>query len=622
VRYKWLLLARLLFLLLLIFAFAQPFFVSKSESKRNIVAIFVDNSQSMSLKIGQRTLLDIAKENVLKLVQSNPNRFLILTNDKPISYKSFTQQQALNIIPSIQLSANSKTSTQVFSELEGMLQENELKEIDFYYVSDFQKQQFGTELGVPLLSKINFNGVQIRQAKPQNTYIDTAYFETPVIQTGQSNRLIVRTKYFGEEPRKNIVLQLTVDGLVKSAATPNFNQQKESYDTLSFQTNDNQWQSLLLTINDAQVHFDDSFAIAARSVSELPVLVINEGLPNVFLQAALRSYNGFKVVEQNTMPADISGYNLIVVNALTTLSDDLSSAVLKALQDGQNVVFFLGENANIESINKGFQKIIDIKITGFDTSAQTVSTVQSENQLIKSMFERIPENVQLPFTKSHYQIKAGLGASQQSVFSFRNGDPFFALYSAYKGQLYLCSTTPNERNGNFQSSYFFVPFLYQMASQASGSSIFAVTAGQKTPVFVNQSSKNEQPLLHLKGKGLDAIPAQRAEGMGVQVFVGAAVQHFGFYSLSATVQDSTLIAVNMNRSESDLSVFSMSDLKKMGQGKNINWQLADVEKKILTTNEQSAFPLWKLCVILALLMLGFETYFLSKNLQKQKPITT
>jgi hypothetical protein len=330
------------------------------------------------------------------------------------------------------------------------------------------------------------------------------------------------------------------------------------------------------------------------------------------------------VQEQNTnnIPTRFDGYNLLLLNGLTSISETLATTMLKALQNGQNVCLFLGEKADIASVNSGLATIGDIQITGFDTAAQVVSSVQSESRLVKDMFERIPDNVQLPFAQNHYQIKAGLSAQQQSIFSFRNGDPFFALYRIHKGQLYICATSPNARNGNFQSSYFFVPFLYQMASLAKGNSIFAINAGQKQPVFIQKASGDERNLVHLKAEGTDIIPAQKAEGMGVQVFAGAVAQRFGFYNLSSQDKDTNLIAVNMNRSESDLTVWSLSTLKKNWNGKEMQWQVADAENKALTASQQSAFPLWKLCSILAFLMLGIETFLLSKNLKQKQAITS
>ncbi|MBW7913199.1 MAG: hypothetical protein H3C54_05760, partial [Taibaiella sp.] len=57
-------------------------------------------------------------------------------------------------------------------------------------------------------------------------YIDTAWMSNPVVQTGESNELVVRTRLYGDAPERDPVLNLLVNGQVKSAATLNFNEDK------------------------------------------------------------------------------------------------------------------------------------------------------------------------------------------------------------------------------------------------------------------------------------------------------------------------------------------------------------------------------------------------------------
>ena len=71
VRYKLLLAMRLLFLACLILAFAQPFINRKTQkaTANTLKIIYIDNSYSMSVKKGARTMLDIAKDAARKQVQ-------------------------------------------------------------------------------------------------------------------------------------------------------------------------------------------------------------------------------------------------------------------------------------------------------------------------------------------------------------------------------------------------------------------------------------------------------------------------------------------------------------------------------------------------------------------------
>lgn len=626
VKYKLLLALRLLFLICLILAFAQPFWANNNNLNQGqaINVFYIDNSQSMSLRNGQKSLFESAKENAIKLVAASSGKFLLLSNDAPYSYQPVNKLQAISAINKLQLSAQQKSSTQVLSELQGLLQDDAHTKAVLYYISDFQQYVFSNQSTPALLQDIHFNGIKIQQPKATNIYIDTAYFESPMLQTEQSNRLIVRSKYYGAQPKDKSILQLYVNGVVKSAATPTFDDQNEHTDTLSFQINKPEWQHISLCLNDKQVHFDDTFLIAAKPNAALSVLWLNEGPRNIFIQAALKSYSGFKVNEiaGNSIPQSLDDYNLILMNGVKNISTALVKRLQQAVQNGQNVCLFLDTHAPISTLNQSLKQLIDIDVISLDTQAQQISQIQTEHQLVKDMFEHMPENVQLPFSKRHISIKAGLNANQQAIFSFSNGDPFFAAYSIGNGQLFIGTSNPDPAEGNFQSSYFFVPFLYQMAHLANGSSIYTFNAGQKAPLFIEGRNDGNQNLFHLKGNGIDAIPAQKAEGMGVKIYPGELKLNSGFYSISNNQSDSNIIAVNQSRKESELAVWGLNELEKNWSGPQIKWQESDSEHFAIQANKISTFPLWKLCTILALVILGFESYLLIRKQQNKHTITT
>ena len=277
VRYKLLLAMRLLFLAFLIFAFAQPF-LNKNNQKASANAlkiIYLDNSYSMSVKKGARTMLDIAKDAARKQVmRSVPgSRFVLLTNDKPTGYRGQPAEKVIAEINATEVSGGSKTVNQVLTNAQSILDNESIKSADLYYYSDFQQSAFPVQPEASLVKGISFYGVPVQAEQAQNIYVDTAWLTTPVLQTGKSNYIVVRTKLEGSVPKENPVLNLSINGQVKSAASLNFSSKPESVDTLSFQVANSDWQKIELTINDAAVRFDDTFRIAARSSTALSILV-------------------------------------------------------------------------------------------------------------------------------------------------------------------------------------------------------------------------------------------------------------------------------------------------------------------------------------------------------------
>lgn len=615
---------RIAFLLSLIIAFAQPFFKNKNvqTSEASLQVIYLDNSASMSVKNGTRTLLDIAKENVKRQLQQAPqgSKFLILTNDRPLSYQPMPAEKALQVVNDMDISSVSKKAAQIFSIVQGLMQSEARQDAQLFFYSDFQKNQFPAVPDVNDLKNIELFAMPLKANTPANVYIDTAVLTSPVLQTGQNNQLIVTTKYTGKAPSETPVLQLVINGQVKSASSLNFNEKKESIDTLSFQTNEAGWQQMSLVVNDA-VRFDDTFRIAARSNSNLSVLVLNEHQPNPFIQAAFRAYDGFRLDNrQVNETVDLKQYNLIILNGITQFTEALTKQVTDALLQGQSVTVFPDKTNNINALNSGLSKIASLQITGIDTTLQTAATLQQGSDLVKDIFERIPDNVQLPQANWHYTLQAGLSANRQSVISFRNGDPLLAQFIPAKGKLYVLTTAADLQSGNFPGSYFFAPFLYQMTAQSNTGNVFAATMGTEQPVYISFKNTGERNMVHLTSRGEDLIPPQRPNGAGLDVFVGKAQPHAGFYTLTAPGNDSIQIAMNENRNESALELWDISALKNQWKGANITW--AESNEAVQIRNGITAnFPLWKVCVILAVIMLAAETYLLAAGYRKTSSAT-
>lgn len=619
VRYKALLAARLMFLALLVMAFAQPFFPSaeKGASRNALRIIYLDNSYSMSSRKGARNMLDIAKEAAAKQVRKAPpgTRFVLLTNDKPASFHPEQADKVVAAIQAVELSAVHGNISKVFAAAQGVLQGEPDATADLYYYSDFQQSGFPAPPQKSLAERITFYGIPVQPEEVANVYIDTAFLASPVLQADRSNSLVVRSHVAGKLPDESPVLNLAVNGQVKSAASLDFSGGKERVDTLTFQSSGTGWQELLLTLNDAAMRFDDTFRIAARYAPNLSVLVLNEGPANPYIQAAFRAYNGFRLNQgdMNAIPADMKQYNLVILNGVTRLTEQQGKMLYEALDAGQTICMFPGRTPNIEQLNEGLRQLGDIRIDGIDTSAQAASQLQQGSPLVRDLFEKIPDNVQLPVANWHYILSAGLSSNRQSILAFRNGDPFLAKYTPSRGQLYICATAADLQSGNFPGSYFFTPFLYLMAAQTGSGSVFAVTAGSPSPVYVALANVSERNTVHALGGGTDVIPPQRQSGAGLEVMLGSAVQQPGFYALAAPGMDSLYAGVNQDKLESLPELKDISALQKEWKGENVQWMSLAEGGNTTASGPGLNFPLWKVCVILALVMLALETWLLTRT---------
>ncbi len=626
VRYKWLLLTRLLLLALLVLAFAQPFRRSTTPEDigNRLQVIYLDNSQSMSVQNGQQRLLDIARHAIRQQLQDKnaDTRFLLLTNDRMASYRPVQAEKIQHLLDEVDLSPLTRTPEQVLAMIQNIIHNESAAGADLYYYSDFQQNTFVSVQDTSLLQQVRIYGIPVQAAAGHHLFIDTAWIASPALEAGRDNQVVVKIRKEGPLQEGARVLQLDINGQVKSAVSLAFPDGiTERLDTLAFRINDAGWQQITLTVNDHAVRFDDTFRITARTSPGLSVLVLNEGAPNPYIQAAFHAWQGFRLTQADvqTPPQQLRDYNLIILNSIKRLSTTLGTTLADALQQGKSICIFPGRTDNFNALNEGLRMLADIEITAIDTAVQTVSELQQGSDLVKDIFERIPENVQLPVANWHYIIRSGLNANQQSVMSFRNGDPFLARYTPTQGHLYVCAAAADLFSGNFTGSYFFVPFLYQMGMQSGGDMIYAVTAGQEQPVYVPVGNAGARNVVHIYGNGTDAIPPQRAARAGLYVYTDRVAAHPGFYTLAAAESDTIKIALNADRSESSLAVWSPADLKK--QWPQVNWLEAGHVNDIRTSGDASRFPLWKVCITLALLMLLAETLLLTGRISRQNVAT-
>ncbi|GAA4462838.1 BatA and WFA domain-containing protein [Nemorincola caseinilytica] len=620
IRYKALLAARLLFLFFLIFAFAQPFFPDKEKTAggRQLQVIYIDNSYSMGAAMGPRRMLDIAKDAASRQVRNaRPGtRFLVLTNDRPTGYHAQQMGEAYAAIQAIDISAATLSVDKIVAETEVARQNENATEAGLYYYSDFQQSAFPAPPSKGQMQHITFYGIPVQAAEAGNVYIDTAYLTTPVLQADRSNYVVVHTRNAGTAPKESLVLNLSVNGQVKSAASLSFDDSNERIDTLTFQVSGAGWQQISLALNDAVMRFDDTFRIAARCAPNLSVLALNEGQLNPYIQAAFRAYNGFRLNQADVSTAiqtDWKQYNLVILNGITRIDDAMGRKMNEALQAGQSMCVFPGRTTNIQALNEGLKQVGDIQLTAIDTAIQAASQLQQGSPLVKDLFEKIPENVQLPVANWHYVVTAGISANQRSVLSFRNGDPMLAQFTPSRGALYLSATSADLSSGNFPGSYFFTPFLYLMAMQGGGGSVYAVRAGSQEPVYITLANVSERNTLHAYAPGVDVVPQQRPNGAGLDVYVGNVLQYPGFYTLTATGADSTQVALNQDKAESQPGYRDIAALQNEWKGDNIRWKEINNSGNIAATGTGADFPLWKVCVILAIVMLGLETFLLARK---------
>ncbi|MCX6352163.1 MAG: BatA domain-containing protein, partial [Bacteroidetes bacterium] len=143
-RHLLLLLLRLLALAAIIFAFAQPFIPQKQSTVnpgKNYIALYIDNSFSMSNTAKEGELLQFAKKKTEEIAKSysEGDGYQLVTNDFDIKHRHWvTQKEVIKLISEVSVSPASKKLSEVYAHMREAYRDVNAHNKLAYIVSDYQ----------------------------------------------------------------------------------------------------------------------------------------------------------------------------------------------------------------------------------------------------------------------------------------------------------------------------------------------------------------------------------------------------------------------------------------------------------------------------------------------------
>jgi hypothetical protein len=564
----------------------------------------------MGIENKSLSLLDIAKAKAKQIIESSGSndQFQILTNDFAYNENRFlSKNEALQQLSIIQLSSKSKKAETILEKQKQLLNTEPGMKKQLIYISDFQKSSFPANLRLTDSMKKFF--VSVNATSTNNLSIDTAYFETPSLQLNEPNPLIVKIKNNGTE-EMNTSLTLMVNNQLKSVVNTTVKAGELKSEPISFTTANAGIQKIQLFVNDYPVNFDDTFYIAGKVNSNYSVLVLNENNANAFLSSVFKPGTQFRVDNHNVQsvnPELLKNYSLVILNGANSIPTPLSLALNEYINGGGSMMIFPPQNGTIAGLNGFLSKTAGINFVRIDTAKAFVTNYNKSHEVFRDIFVKTPENIDLPIVYKHYLLSNSALSSQQKLFSFSNGDIFLSASKVGSGKMYLCTSSAEITWSNFPKSYWFLPILYKMAFVNSSNNINAMTLGKNATIYIDNTKISDKTVYHIGGSGWDAIPEQRAVGNRMMINANNAIQQAGLYGIYLPdSKDSVFTGINYDRIESTLNYWNFSDLKNTTQLKNAEWLDDKIDVAAGINELQHGMPLWKVCIILALLFLLIE----------------
>ncbi|HRS39668.1 MAG TPA: BatA domain-containing protein, partial [Bacteroidia bacterium] len=275
--------SRLLAVTFLVLAFAQPYLPASTAAKRAAerrVAIWIDNSFSMEAQGSYGTLLDEARKKAreIALAFSPSDKFLLVTNDFEARHQHLVNRdEALQWIDAVQAGPAARSAGEVLLRARDGLKSGNLPasvSFDAYLLSDFQRR-IADMASAPADSSVKVHLLALKANATANVFIDTCYLESPVVQLGSPNELIVSLRNSGEKPVENIPVRLTINGYQKALASVPLEAGAQQEVRLAFTIQNPGWQEAIVSLTDYPVTFDDTFHFTFRVRTDVPIVAIN-----------------------------------------------------------------------------------------------------------------------------------------------------------------------------------------------------------------------------------------------------------------------------------------------------------------------------------------------------------
>ena len=612
--------ARLLALTSIILAFAQPIIQKgklKHSAGKNVLAIYIDNSFSMSAKGSEGELISEARELARRLLKNTPleTAILLATNKLDgIEQRLISKIEALDYLDKIELTPINRNLEDVinwqrtFLDKEN-LEQQKLANRQYVLLSDFQNSTF--IMNKIAEDKIHFyNPIQLFPQDRSNIYIDSVWFSSPIHKKGEANELFIQIKNDAEEATTNLELELEI-GKKQRTSFIDIDAGKKSIISFQITDQENGQKNGKVGINDKQLYWDDDFYFSYRVADYSNTLIINgeaasENVTKVFNIEPFFKTQSTKDVEFTK--DKLNQCDFVILNGLNSISSGMDEDLVEFNKMGGSIFIFPGNNIDFSEY-RHFLKALNLPELGpFVSTGLKIDQINFKDPFFKGVFEKENKNLNLPSVTKSYSSRNLKQETAFSLISFRNGAP---LLLKSKENAYLFLSSLNTDFGNFIGNALFPTILLRAGELSTKNYPLFALIGEENRIAVLDPILNDQAL-KLIGNNSEFIPI--IQKIGNQNFISIsgmeAIEKLKAGNFSIQTDDEIgLLALNYSRKESELDYKNEKEILDAFKNKGIsNCQYEKIENGQSSANIEvdKPYEYWKLFLVLGLFFITSE----------------
>ncbi|MBI1222669.1 MAG: hypothetical protein GC180_08710 [Bacteroidetes bacterium] len=620
---KYLVLAsRLLMLSFLVLAFAEPYIPADNagiQKAGNRLSIYIDNSFSMNAESSEGALLEVAKEKArnLAMAYGETDDFQLLSNDFEARHQRAVSREAfLKWIDEIDYSPNARMLSEVLERQRNFLLDDRKENTGklAFQISDFQKSTGDISAMKPDTNYRLFL-LPLRAEGRNNLSIDSVWFDSPYVRSGQSSEIKVKVHNYGSEDITENTLQLQLNGVQKGLSSFKLEAGLSTIIELSFIPEKKGWNQAQLSIQDFPIVFDDNLYFSFEVRDYRNVLHICEDpdasreIPAVF---ATDSFFKFTTVGPDQMDYRSFGdYDLILAESLTNPSTGLASELKKYVENGGSLILFPNdldaEHNNTLFLGLGLPPLQEPVM-----KAGEMDRVDLENPIYKEIIEKMDRRSEFPLFQRCYPM-AEASVPNETLIGSGEGQEFLNLYQMGKGQVYAFLLPLNSDWSNLSHHFLFPATLLQAGFRSIPGQSLYYQIGSDVWVPL-EKEKGAEDVFEIFRDKKTIIPEFAVRNHAQYLRLDDEIGEAGNYGLRKKGEAAIIqyISLNYDRKESQTTCLDDNEIEQLlPPGLDAKLVEGDAEQTGKQIKDLDAgTPLWKLAVLLALLFVSIEILLL------------
>ena len=577
---KWLLLVCRLFLLACaIFAFAQPFFPAKNQnSANNHLVLVLDNSFSMQAKGSQGPLLSRSVQEILETFP-NQKTFSLLTNN------------------------------QVFWDVDLETLQGDIQKITYSAVP-FNLNQAVQKINQKFPNQ-NYDLVVITDGSTNNSKNSelkntTGYFYKVSPQSLQ-NLAILNASLFSDNPNFNQLEVLLKGFNVKDSieTTLTISQEEKVYSKSKIWIGNSDKKQIInlpktsfkgkITIEDPYLTYDNVYYFTVKAQSKTKIGSI--GTSHLSISKIIPKHS-VEVESLSQFPSDIESYSCFIINEPTNNLENIGISAKKAFDLGKQIVYIPNSNLNGTAHQAFFKAFGNIKYTDKKEGKSVITNIHTSHPLFKEVFTKTPDNFEYPSTQNHYGIQGVIAP----ILTYANQEVFLGNLTNGMGNLYVFTSSLQDKDSNFTKSPIVVPTFYNMVMGSQTNNL------QNFEIYSNQSLLVLSPIqknapITLENKQEKGMPLQQPVGKNTKLIFSEFPSTAGTFSILQNNKELDNVSLNYERTESNLSLSEPDLFNNFAPVKNLDEVLAKVDQNRLGKELFKYFLLATLLFILLELLI-------------------